>query len=125
MDATKRWRCPIRKFLALALADDVFVHLKTPAAFDDRWMSSTTRSRVIEIHKDKRSLPILRKTEQNRISSTKIVSAMSSNALLQDICQQCGYTEPVTTYTFRRGFANKAEGEFTSIRGPCCTNLPL
>jgi hypothetical protein len=38
------------------------------------------------------------------------MTACSSNALIKDICEQCGYTEPVTTYTFQRGVANKLEG---------------
>lgn len=111
MDSTKRWRCPVRKILALALADDVFVHVKSPEELGDRWMNRTARSRIIEIKAEKRHLPILRRIEDKKVSESQIMSAPALNSLVKDICEQCGYTENVTACTFRRGFANKVEGE--------------
>jgi hypothetical protein len=106
----------VRKFLALALADDVFVQQKAPEEFEDRWIGTTATSRTFEISDDKKRLPIFRKLEGKRVSSSAIMTACSSNALIKDICEQCGYTEPVTTYTFRRGVANKLEGNRTHQR---------
>jgi hypothetical protein len=110
IEPTKRYWCPVRKFLALALADDVFVQQKAPEEFEDRWIGTTATSRTFEISDDKKRLPIFRKLEGKQVSSSAIMTACSSNALIKDICEQCGYTEPVTTYTFRRGVANKLEG---------------
>jgi integrase len=112
MDPTVRWRCPFRKFLALALADNVFTHQRTPEDFDDRWISPTAASRTFQIKEDKKCLPLLRKIQGHRISSSKILSAMSMNAVLKELCEDAGYTERVTCYSFRRGFANKAEGDW-------------
>ena len=110
IEPTKRYRCPVRKFLALALADDVFVQQKAPEEFEDRWIGTTATSRTFEISDDKKRLLMFRKLEGRRVSSSEIMTACFSNALIKDICEQCGYTEPVTTYTFRRGVANKLEG---------------
>ncbi|KAF2744175.1 hypothetical protein M011DRAFT_450125 [Sporormia fimetaria CBS 119925] len=109
MDPTQRYRCPIRKFLALALADDVFVNQRLPEDFDNRWIRPTASSRVFEIKEEKRNLPLCRKIDGLRVSETRMQTASSLNRILKDICEQCGYTEPVTTYTFRRGVANKVE----------------
>lgn len=110
MEPRERFRCPVRKFLALALADDVFVEQKTPEDFENRWIRPTANSRIFEIKDEKKNLPIFRKVEGTKISSDRIMTAVSSSALIKDICEQCGYKEPVTTYTFRRGVANKLEG---------------
>jgi hypothetical protein len=110
MNPKLRYRCAIRKFLALALADDVFVHYKAPEDFENRWMSTTATSRELHIRDDKKNIPIFRKAEGSQISSTLIMAATSTNYFVKDICEQCGYPEPVTTYTFRRGMANNMEG---------------
>jgi hypothetical protein len=110
IEPTKRYRCPVRKFLALALADDVFVQQKEPKDFENRWIQTTATLRAFEISDDKKRLPIFRKLEGKRVSSSAIMTACSSNALIKDICEQCGYTESATIYTFRRGVANKLEG---------------
>ncbi|KAF2744366.1 hypothetical protein M011DRAFT_171687 [Sporormia fimetaria CBS 119925] len=109
MDPTQRYKCPIRKFLALALADDVFANQHSPEQFDDRWIRSTAKSKIFEIKEEKRNLPLFRRIVGKRVSETMMQTACSTNAFLKDICEQCGYLEPVTTYTFRRGVANKVE----------------
>jgi hypothetical protein len=116
MDPTQRFRCPVRKFLALALADDVFVTQKTPEDFETRYVCSSANSRSFDIKRSKKDVPVFRKIEGKRVSETAIMTAGSSNALIKEICESCGYMEPVTTYTFRRGVANKVEGN------NCCKN---
>lgn len=113
MDPKQRFKCPVRKFRALALADDVFIQHKSPEDFENRWIRPTAILRSFNIKEDKRRLTVFRKTVGKRILETKIITACSSNALIKDICKQCGYAEPVTTYTFRRGVANKVEGNCT------------
>lgn len=108
----ERYKCPVRKFLALALADDVFVDKVTPESLDSRRISPTAESRIFQIRADKKNVPILRKFLANgQTDPTQIWSAMSLNTILGDICREAGYTEPVTAYTFRRGVANSMEGK--------------
>lgn len=112
MDPKERFKCPVRKFLALALADDVFANQISPESLNNRWVLPTAGSRIFEIREDKKNLPIFRKMlPGGAVSETCIMSAMSTNTLLKEICEECGYTEPVTTYSLRRGVANKLEGK--------------
>ena len=116
MDPKERFKCPVRKFLALALADDVFAHHVSAESLDNRWVPSTAGSRMFAIREDKKSLPIFCKMlPGGAVSGTEIMSAMSTNNFLKEICDECGYTEPVTTYTFRHGVANKMEGKRHAI----------
>lgn len=111
-DPQERYKCPVRKFLALALADDVFIDEVTPESLDNRWVLPTAGSRIFAIKTEKKNLPVVRRMLPNgQISPTNIWSAMSVNTMLGDICRDAGYVEPVTAYTFRRGVANKMEGE--------------
>ena len=102
----------MRKFLALALADDIFVDDVSPKSLDNRWIPPTAGSRVFAIKPEKRDIPIIRKMMPNgETHPREIWSAMSVNTVLGQVCLDAGYTEPVTTYSFRRGVANNMEGE--------------
>ncbi|KAF2866590.1 hypothetical protein BDV95DRAFT_203713 [Massariosphaeria phaeospora] len=116
IELMKLYRCLVWKFLALALADNVFDEQKAPEDFEDRRIRATATSRTFQIGDDKKKLLIFRKLEGKRVSSTAIMTGASSNALITDICEQCGYTETVTTYTFRRGVANKLEAKTSRKR---------
>jgi integrase len=110
MNPAEYFRCPVRMFLALALADDVFVEQNKPEDFEVRFIPPTANSRSFSIKETKKRLPIFRTFDRDRMSETKMLSATSASKILSDICKDCGYTEPVTAYTFRRGVANKLEG---------------
>ncbi|KAF1922500.1 uncharacterized protein M421DRAFT_10501 [Didymella exigua CBS 183.55] len=115
MDPKERFKCPVRKFIALALADDVFVQQMSPKDFDNRWVPTSAGSRLFGIKEDKQSLPVFRKMlPGGAVSPDRIMTAMSTTTFLKEICEECGYTEPVTTYTFRRGVANKLEANASS-----------
>lgn len=111
-DPSERFRCPVRKFLALALADKVFVDDITPESLDNRWVSPTAGSRTFAIKPDKKDIPVIRKMMANgQTHSREIWTAMSLTTMLGHVCLDAGYTEPVTAYSFRRGVANKMEGK--------------
>ena len=102
----------MRKFLALALADDVFVDNVTPESLDNRWVPPTAGSKVFAIKAEMKDVPVLRKMmPSGGTHPTEIWSAMSVNSMLGQVCLDAGYTEPVTAYSFRRGVANNMEGK--------------
>jgi hypothetical protein len=110
--------CPIRFLLALALADEALDDHNTLGTFERRFIRETANSKCFPIRKDKKNLPILRKVEGNQISSTKIWTASSLVTFLKSLGERCGYQDPVSCYAFRRGFANRIEGNIpkSSIR---------
>jgi hypothetical protein len=110
MDAKRKFACPVRWFLGLAVADDVFETHTCLADFDDRWIQQGTNSRRIRIKEDKKDIPILRKLIGTKISPTEIMGATSIACYLRDIGRRCGYQDDLTSYAFRRGFANGVEG---------------
>lgn len=111
LDPERYFVCPYRWFMSLALPDEVFVEYNDPAEFDKRWIRTGTNSRQYHIKEDKMELPILRKLEGNKISETEIMSATSIGKYLRQLGERCGYEEPLTYYTFRRGFGNGVEGK--------------
>ncbi|KAF2872039.1 hypothetical protein BDV95DRAFT_493419 [Massariosphaeria phaeospora] len=111
-DPGKRFVCPVRWFLSLALADEVFVQCKDPADFEDRWIQDGCNSRQFRIREDKQELPILRKLDLYKISEDRIMSATSVGTYLRSLGQRCGYSQDVTCYAFRRGFANGVDGKY-------------
>ncbi|KAF1937317.1 hypothetical protein EJ02DRAFT_437966 [Clathrospora elynae] len=112
----KRFMCPVTFFLAMALADGVFVDQKIPADFVHRPIKKTANSREIHIRDDKKDLPVLRKLQGNSISLDQIMSAHSMLDYLKSLCSRCGYKGTVTCYSFRRGFANAIDGKVSQGR---------
>ncbi|KAF2629284.1 hypothetical protein BU25DRAFT_420158 [Macroventuria anomochaeta] len=62
-----------------------------------------------------KDIPIIRKMmPDGQTHPYQIWSAMSVNSALGQVCLDAGYTEPVTTYSFRRGVANNMEATASS-----------
>ena len=102
----------MRKFLALTLADDVFIDNVSPESLDDRWVPPTAGSRVLPIKAEMKDMPILRKMmPSGQTHPREIWNAVSVNSMLGQVCLDAGSTEPVTAYSFRRGVANNIEGK--------------
>ncbi|KAF2010522.1 hypothetical protein BU24DRAFT_319010, partial [Aaosphaeria arxii CBS 175.79] len=57
----ERSKCPIRWFLSLALADEVFADGLELKDFERRWVHSSAGSRVFQIKECKKNTPIFRK----------------------------------------------------------------
>jgi hypothetical protein len=97
-------------YLAFALADDVFVHQKSPADFANRYLRPSANSRLFSIYPEKQTLPVIRKLEGRRISAHRILAGSSMNPYLTALGERAGYQDRITGYVFRRGFANGIEG---------------
>ena len=83
LDSRVRFRCPVRKFLALALANDVFVDNITPESLNNCWIAPTANSRVLAIKAEMNNIPIICVINADSLTHlTKIWSRMSVNALL-------------------------------------------
>lgn len=110
--------CPVRWFLYLALADNVFTGNKTLSDFEKRSLSSTAESYLFQIKPEKKELPIIRMMDQDgeSVSMTRILSASALHHSLKQLGYRCGYKEIVTCYAFRRGFANGIEGKTSAPR---------
>ncbi|KAF2727585.1 hypothetical protein EJ04DRAFT_594441, partial [Polyplosphaeria fusca] len=108
--------CPIRTFVALALADEAFEGPQSPSDFSHRSLPSTAISKVYPIRADKLKTPVVRATSGTSIHPTRILSASTLHQHLEKIGQRCGYKDNITAYAFRRGFANGIEGKVASSR---------
>ena len=79
----ERFRCPVRKFLALDLADKVFVEGITPESLDNRCVLPTANSKQFAIKPDKKNIPILRRMMPNgQPHSSEIWTGMSLTTML-------------------------------------------
>lgn len=99
----------------MAVADRVFdKEHKLLAEFDNRYIRQGTNSRPITIKETEKKKPILRKLVNKSISPTEIMGASSIAKYLRELGRRCGYQDDLTSYSFRRGFANSVEGTGTS-----------
>lgn len=97
----------------MALADDVFTDIRTPSDLDDRSRCLDPRAGSYEfrIKPEKADIPVLRQISREKmVHPTKIITGSSLNHHLRDLGYRCGYKENITSYAFRRGFANGMEG---------------
>lgn len=111
--------CPVLHFLAIALADHIFVEQDCPADFEKRYLPSSVNSRPFKIKEEKKGLTLIRKMRKNDYSiSDDLLSAISIGKYIVDMGQRAGYRERITPYAFRRGFANGIDREsLCALRG--------
>ena len=109
LDPTKQFTCPVAHYLALALADEVFIDQKSATDFASRYIPPSANSRSFMIRKDKTRLPVIRKLERRSISAHRMLSGVSMNTYLAELGERAGYSDRITGYDFRRGFANGIE----------------
>ncbi|KAF2272252.1 uncharacterized protein EI97DRAFT_504387 [Westerdykella ornata] len=103
--------CPVRWFLYLALADDVF---RDNINFDERCLSPTVTSVKFPIKQEKENLPVLRAMDGpggKSISPNRLWNAANLSTALAALGRRCGYKDTVSPYSVRRGFANGIEGK--------------
>ncbi|KAF2729022.1 hypothetical protein EJ04DRAFT_448155, partial [Polyplosphaeria fusca] len=109
--------CPIRTFIAMALADGAFEGPKSVKDFSYRSLPPpTARSKLYRIRADKCKIPVIRATQGASIHPSRMLSACILHQHLQKLGQRCGYQDDITSYAFRRGFANGIEGKVAANR---------
>ncbi|KAF1352467.1 hypothetical protein BDV97DRAFT_282815, partial [Delphinella strobiligena] len=109
-DLENPFLCPVSHFCALAFADNAFTNIESPAdlrALQKQSLNDTDPSRI-HIRESMLEIPILRSTSRaGRVSDGEILGTGSLNYLLRNLGQRAGYKDVLTSYCFRRGFANE------------------
>jgi hypothetical protein len=112
------WSCPVIHFLGHAVANKVFMHQSTAANFFHLHLPASKNSQEFCILDYKKTLPIFRSIHnQGRdISQLEVLTANSVWTLLNALGIRAGYTEPLNSYAYRRGFGNRIHGKFPNSR---------
>jgi hypothetical protein len=105
-EPTIRSMCPILHFMAMALADGVFIDASTFEDIRAHMVPPGTGTYTFKYKSTANSKPIMRATcPDGSISEDRILSYDAFNNALKGLGQRAGYEENMSAYCFRRAFA--------------------
>jgi hypothetical protein len=116
-EPTIRLMCPIMHFMAMALADGVFVDASTFEDIRSNMVPPGTGTFTYKYQSAANSKPIMRATcPDGTILENRILSYDAFNNALKGLGQQAGYKENMSAYCFCRAFARSILSGCNSYR---------
>jgi hypothetical protein len=107
--------CPVTWFLSHALTDGVFKDVTSYAEMKEKKIPPGSTQYVFQYKTSLSDLPIMRGvTPSGAISETKIWTYNCFSKQIKGLGQRAGYRDTLSSYCFRRGYANAIEGMSTT-----------
>jgi hypothetical protein len=104
--------------MALAFADDAFLHFRTPAQLWSFRPRNKSEPFVAKFKKEKLKEPVFKIATRAEGTTSRVLTATKFDHSFGRDSERAGYMHKFTVHALRRYFANKADGKLSSPQLP-------